>query len=486
MLTFALFIACTSTPDEKGNNSTGAMDTGSPHIEDPGETGDTAPAEETFEPVPVLWGVVPPERRVEDGALVEIDLTAKTDVVDLGFDNSVEAWTYGSGWPGPVIQIREGQTLRINFTNQLPDDETTIHWHGLRISDEMDGIPAIQDPVEPGETFVYEFTPPDPGTYWYHPHVRSNEQIERGLQGVLIVHETDAPVMDIERVFVLDDIAFDEEGAIASSTISPMESVHGRFGNRLLTNGALGVSTGEMRTGAVERWRIVNTANARTMEITVKGARWRVIAVDGTLLPEPYTANTLQVPVGRRFDLEVIQEASEVSLTTVLATQSGGTAQYPVFTATVTDEMSEVTMNGDWTEWNAGDLPALPEPTQTVSLEFDAYVNDATGLANWTINGEVFGDHEVLEVTQDTPSVITLKDLSGRAHPFHLHGQFFQVLSVDGVAPEHPALLDTVLINGESTIEIQTDFSNPGLWMAHCHILEHAEQGMMTQIRVGD
>jgi FtsP/CotA-like multicopper oxidase with cupredoxin domain len=470
MFPIFVLLACAPSDDSRADVNT--------------ELADTAEQEELVIPLPEIWGPAPVQDRVETGDLVEIGLTAMVTEQDWFGEGSFEGWTYDGQWPGPLIQIRQGQTLRVNFQSEL-DEPTTIHWHGLRIEDAMDGVPAIQDPVEPGEGFTYEFTPPDPGTYWYHPHVRSHAQIERGLHGMLIVHEADAPVVDQERAFVLDDILLDTLGRLESSEIVGMESVHGRLGNRLLVNGSLEALSGELRDGAVERWRLVNTANARTLQVTVVGARWRVIGVDGTLLPEPYEARYLYMPVGRRFDLEVIAEEETVQLQVLLPADGGGTTELVVFTGTVDDEPSEVSLDGEWLDWGAAPLPELKTPRQSMQMEFDGFV-DNDELVTWTINGQSWGDHEVMEVDGHTPTQITLRDVSGRPHPFHLHGQFFQVISRNGNPPMYPGLLDTVQMSGNDEVVIQTDFDNPGLWMAHCHILEHAERGMMTQIRVSD
>ncbi|MFT5686706.1 MAG: FtsP/CotA-like multicopper oxidase with cupredoxin domain, partial [Myxococcota bacterium] len=431
-------------------------------------------------PLPVVWGTVALEDQDTDPDVVEVHLTAsETEILwsDDADDITEEVWAYNGVVPGPVIQAWLGQTVRVVFTNDLPD-ETTIHWHGLRIDDEMDGVPAIQDPIQPGETFTYEFTPPDSGTFWYHPHVRSHEQIERGLQGALIVHEPDAPVVQ-ERMFVLDDVSIQSGGSFESFTIGHMTSVHGRFGNTLLANGVNALveplsDTLSADTG--ERWRIVNTANARTLYADVTNASWRVIAVDGTLLPDPYEPEWVQLPIGRRFDLEVIPDGSgePVVLRILLPDTTGGFDEYPVFEGTVSGEIGST----DWQDWPATALPEAPDSfEQDVSLVFD---NEADGnLAVWTINGDTWDEHEAIEVTGGTDSEIEITDESGAEHPFHLHGQLFQVLTRDGEPVDEPGLMDTVMVNPDETLTIWTDFSNPGRWMTHCHILEHTEQGMM-------
>ena len=450
------------------------------------DSGDTERA------LPGVWGPAGLEDFDPDPDVVEVHLEAGVSTKYwTGADEETEVWAYNGQVPGPLVQLWEGQTLRVILDNQLEEAETTIHWHGLRIDDEMDGVPAVQDPVVPGEQFTYEFAPPDTGTYWYHPHVRSYEEVERGLQGALIVHEADAPEVARDRMFVLDDAYVRSTGAFYPFSMSHMEQMHGRQGNLLMANGQ--AVTGdfgeplmdEVQSGASERWRVVNTANARTMYLDVTGASWRVIAVDGTLLPEPYEAEQLVLPVGRRFDLEVIPDAASddtVGLRILLPAGDGTFGEYPVFEGAVTGNDPA----GDWLSWPTEALPSTSAAVeQDVSLRFDNQAGES-GDIEWTINGQVYESHRDIELAANTPSTIELVEKSGAEHPFHLHGQFFQVLEVDGEAPgpEFSGLLDTILLEGDSTVLLYSDFDNPGRWLAHCHILEHAELGMMTEMVV--
>lgn len=405
--------------------------------------------------------------------VVEVHLTAAVSSVEWVEGRQTEIWTYNGLVPGPVIAAKVGDTVRVVLTNEL-EEETTIHWHGLRISDEMDGVPAIQAPVQPGEQFTYEFVVPDSGTFWYHPHVRANEQIEHGLQGMLVVEEADAPELP-ERGFVLDDVYLSASGSFGSFNTNHMEQMHGRFGNLLLANGESRVLDGALAPGVPERWRIVNTANARMMSVEVDGAPWRIVAIDGTLLAEPLEVTRFRMPVGRRIDVEVLPQSSgdTVSLSVFTAGET-----YPVFEASVEGEPGP----GEWTTWPATPLPALADPTQEVELVLNGR-SSTSGQLEWTINDEVYGEHEALPVSADTPTRITVRDRSGADHPFHLHGQFFRVLSRDGEQlPWDAGRLDTVLVGGDEELVLQTDFDNPGRWMAHCHILEHAELGMMAEL----
>jgi len=446
------------------------------------DTADTAPA--VIETLPEVWGVAPAVDINPDPNIVEVELTAAPTTVNWIDAGPTEVWAYNGQIPGPLIQARVGDTVRIHFTNGL-EGKTTIHWHGLRIDNEMDGVPAVQDPVKPGETFTYEFVVPEAGSYWYHPHVRSHFQVEMGLAGLLVVHEDEVPVVNKERYFSWDDIRLDDDGTISEITVTGMDSMHGRHGNMLLNNGSTDLPLKDtIQAGAVERWRIVNTANARTMFFKVKGADWRIVGVDGGLLEEPYRTNRERLAVGQRFDLEIIPKAGEetVSLEMHLPKSSGfGYDKYPMFEATVTGEAGDLELP----EWVAAEVPAIEESEQEVLMELNVE-QTATGALKWTINGEAYEDSEAIEVIGKLPTYVTIKNLSNLEHPFHLHGQFFQNVERNHLPAEEPGLRDTVLIEGGEVLLLYTNFENPGRWMAHCHILEHAKAGMMTEIVVSE
>jgi FtsP/CotA-like multicopper oxidase with cupredoxin domain len=166
---------------------------------------------------------------------IRIDLEARETEWEIRPGQTVAGYGYDGQVPGPVIEARRGVPLEIRFTNRLPEP-TLIHWHGLRVPAAMDGTQGVQRPVEPGETFTYRFTPPDAGTFWYHPHVNEPEQMEKGLYGALIVRGDDEPIVDRERILVLDDLKLDRKGRIAS--FGGLKQRHdGREGDVRLVNG---------------------------------------------------------------------------------------------------------------------------------------------------------------------------------------------------------------------------------------------------------
>ncbi len=190
-------------------------------------------------------------------------------------------WAYDGKVPGPVLRIPQGEPVRIVVENRLAEG-TTVHWHGVRLPIAMDGVPGIsQPPIAPGDTFVYEFTPPDAGTFWYHPHVDGLQQIGRGLSGALIVEERKPPAVDRELLWMIADWRLGNDGQIAVGFGNRMEAMmSGRVGSTVTLNGR--VSAREpVRAGERVRLRLVNGALARIMRLRFEGHRPVVVAIDG-------------------------------------------------------------------------------------------------------------------------------------------------------------------------------------------------------------
>lgn len=460
-------------------------DSGSPSA--PGHDGGSAPVLDSaalpFEP-PLVWGVDKAADGDPAADVVEVELTAAPTSFSFQGISLRGMLAYNGQIPGPLIEAKVGDTIVVHFKNEL-EEPTTIHWHGLRISDEMDGNPRIQTPVQPGESFTYRFVAKEAGSYWYHPHVNTNQQVERGLYGALVIHDPQLPRYDLERQLVLDDILFDSTtGELPSFMGSMMEQMHGRFGNRLLTNGQPShLVVGQAQQGKVERWRIVNTANARTMVLGLGGARFRVIGTDGGALKTPYTTERIEVPVGQRYDLEVsYDDPGKVELLLFVPTVNDAgqlVEQQATMFAVEVAQTGDVAPSVEW--------PALTplidegrEATREVTYELNG-VQTASGL-QWSLNGQPHADEPLFTFQEGETVRIKLINLAGPEHPFHLHGQFFHVVADRGGA--QPGLKDTVLVPGMSTVEIVAYMDNPGRWMAHCHILEHAELGMMSELVV--
>ncbi|MDF1564664.1 MAG: multicopper oxidase family protein [Deltaproteobacteria bacterium] len=427
---------------------------------------------------PLMWGGVAAEDLDPDPDVVEVSLRAEERALDLGGGKVLPMFTYNGLFPGPRIEAKVGDEVVVHFFNDL-DTPQTIHWHGLRISDQMDGSPRIQDPVEPGGSFEYRFVVPDAGTYWYHPHVRSNVGVERGLQGALVVHDPADPHFDLERVLVLDDLLLGMDGNPPPFLATPMEQRHGRQGNVMLTNGQLGGTvTAEAEVGQVERWRLVNSANARTMVLTVAGASFWVVGTDGGRLPEPYRTSRLTLTTGQRYDLQVHYETpGRVTLVNRMTNHDMQGNHVMVVEESFSVSVLDTRRAPTEIVW----APMADFPERAIDrweeMIFDLVQGD-DGL-EWRINGRTNPMRPIYTFEEGDTVSLRLRNESDHEHPFHLHGQFFEIA---GTA--NPGLKDTVLVTAWSDVLITAYLDNPGRWMAHCHNLEHAELGMMAEILI--
>jgi len=443
----------------------------------PEQAAPSAPVKETPPYVmPEVQGVDALVDENPDPNIVEVSLVASRTKHEFKAGAPTTVYAYNGVLPGQLLKAKVGDEVIVHFRNDLPEP-TTIHWHGLRIPDVMDGSPRIQSPVKPGEEFTYHYKLPDAGSYWYHPHVRADVQVERGLYGPIVVFDPKDPTYDAERFLVLDDIRLETSGAI--SPLNGMDyTMGGRFGNTLLTNGHHAkdaVATAEQ--GTVERWRIVNTANARTMVLGVEGATLRVIATDGGLLAEPYVADRITVTIGQRYDLEVTYDRpGPVRLVNFVAAQdSSGAVKEVAMTSFAVDvkESARTPRTIAWPAVKHEERAPTVEATMTFNLQADS-----EGNAEWTINGRAMAEEPLFTWSQGSTVTITLVNKVRTEHPFHLHGQFFEIVDGD------PGLKDVVLVPPSKTMKIRAYMDNPGRWMAHCHILEHAEIGMMAEFVV--
>lgn len=417
-----------------------------------------------------------------DPNIVEVSLSAGRGSTSYKAGTSTAVYTYNGLQPGPLLKAKVGDEIIVHFKNDLPEP-TTIHWHGLRISDEMDGVPRIQEPVKPGAEFTYRFKVPDAGSFWYHPHLNAPEQVEKGLYAPIVVFDPkNDPVYDAERYLILDDIRIDAKGKIAPT--SPMDGMMaGRFGNMLLTNGRpIKEAVGSAEQGTVERWRIVNAANARTMEVGIEGASFRVIAVDGGILPEPYVTSRVTVAIGQRYDLEVTyDQPGTAKLVSWVETQDAAgkvsRTSFDAFTVDVaaTDRAPREVV-----------VPAgtLPERAVTESAKIKVGATQSGDMV-WTLNGVAMPEKPLFSWDQGATVDMTIQNDIPYEHPFHLHGQFFEILDSQGARdPKNPGKKDVILLAPNSTVRLRAYMDNPGRWMIHCHILEHAEMGMMGEVVV--
>ncbi|OGA16527.1 MAG: copper oxidase [Betaproteobacteria bacterium RIFCSPLOWO2_02_FULL_66_14] len=404
-------------------------------------------------------------------------------------------WSYNGVVPGPVLRYRQGERLRVEVENSL-DAETTIHWHGLRVPNAMDGVPHLtQAPIAArGGRFVYEFDLPDAGTYWYHPHLASAEQVGRGLYGALVVEEREPPVVDRDLVWVLSDWRLDRSARMVADFGNFMDASHaGRIGNTVTVNGSIRENFA-VRSGERIRLRLVNAATARIFGLRFEGHEPAVVAHDGQPVA-PRRAERIVLGPGMRADLILDCVAPPGSRHRVIDDFYRQRA-YRLLDLAYSDEPA--------IRSTFGPVPALmPNPIAEPDLgraerhrvRFEGGMMGRLpmgamrhGMA-WMVNGRPIAEtdhrHEpLLSFARGSSQVIEFANDTAWHHPIHLHGHVFRVLSRDGKPePERP-WADTVLLDPDSRAEVAFVADNPGDWMLHCHVLGHQASGMMAVVRV--
>jgi FtsP/CotA-like multicopper oxidase with cupredoxin domain len=429
-----------------------------------------------------------------DPGVVEVSLVAQVSEMNYLATGPAEVWAYRDGAkkdarasvPGPLIEAKQGDHVIVHFRNELPEG-TTIHWHGIRVPNDSDGSTSTQEEIPPSGEYTYEFTARDEGTFWYHPHVRGDTQVERGLHGMLVVHGGPSIPVDQERMIVIDDVKLKASGALSDSTTS-LDIMLGRQGNFIVANGLVD-GTLNAAAHSRERWHIVNTANGRYFNLQLPGHSFQVIGWDGGLLADPYAADTLLIAPGERYDVLVELEGeagSEVALETIHYDR-GHEVPDPGPQRVMTLKLGKApsgTRKALPKRWGEPVELEVPEHAIERGLVLKEEELDDGRDVRFTINDQAFPDVPLLKVREGDIEVWRFDNQSEMDHPFHLHGVFFRVLHVNGVEPEHVGWKDTVNIPQKAQLRLAVQYGDPGVWMYHCHILEHQERGMMGELKV--
>ena len=415
------------------------------------------------------------------GEVIRVALEAKPTEWTVASGTAISGYSYNGQVPGPIIEAKQGVPIEIKFTNSLPEP-TLIHWHGLRIPAAMDGTQATQRPVAPGETFTYQFTPPDAGTFWYHPHMNETQQLEKGLYGAFIVRGTGEPIVDREQILIFDDVDADKRGRL-SKFGGWRERHDGREGDIRLINGKAEPEL-TIAAGQIERWRIINASSARYIRLSIEGSPFRIIGTDGGLIETPVEVTEVLLPAADRVEVLVgpfaegqvlAIESLKYGRMTVKRrnTERFGTLKVGRPRPSIANVQSRLRIIDP-----LADATATPNRTVTFQvrpslLRFaDFFVNDEKHHHDKPVK---VGELQVWDVVNE----------SRMDHPFHLHGFFFQVLSINGKAPAFRSWEDVVNLPPKSTVRIAwIPEDRPGSWMYHCHILEHHEAGMMGHFEV--
>jgi FtsP/CotA-like multicopper oxidase with cupredoxin domain len=408
---------------------------------------------------------------------IEIALEAREADVELVAGHPTHAFTYGGTIPGPLIRGTLGDRLVVHFTNHLPEP-TTIHWHGLRVDNAMDGVPDVTQPaVPPGGTFDYVLDLRDAGLFWYHPHVDSAAQVGFGLYGAVLVDDPSEPPLGDEVVLVLSDIDLAPDGSLLPADASgELASVFGREGNHILVNGRVRPAL-RVVAGLPLRLRVVNAAKARYFQLALDRQSFTWIGGDGGRFSGPITTDMPVLAPGQRGDFVVVPSGpsgSAIPLRWVPFDRGYGTTTgrepVTIMDVDVVAQSGRAAVPVSITrDVEALDTSALPTTlTMTMASVGGHTVLGFDGLASTRTIDAALGDTQVWSLRNETDW----------AHPFHLHGFFFQVV---GEAPAR--WRDTVSVPAHATVRIVTRFDErPGSWMFHCHILDHAELGMMGML----
>jgi FtsP/CotA-like multicopper oxidase with cupredoxin domain len=385
---------------------------------------------------------------------VDVTLTARKTKFQLASGETVDGYTLNGTSPGPLIRAKLGDLVQVTLVNDNVPDGATLHWHGIDVPNAEDGVAGVtQDAVPIGGKHVYRFKADQAGTYWYHSHQVSSEQVRGGLFGTIV-------------------IAPEQPGEVIAA-------IHTYDGKRTI-NGRTGTQQVEMAAGTTARVRVINTDNA-ILRVGLIGMPYKVMAVDGRDVngPTPVTA-AFPLAAGARVDLEAVVPSGGMRLVAGSAAVSLGIGANPP-----TGELPGETVDllGYGKQAPLGLDPAKADRTFEYRIgRRPGFLDGVPGLW-WTINGHKFPDVPMYMVAEGDVVRMTISNTSGQAHPMHLHGHHAVVLSRNGVAATgSPWWVDTLEVGNDETYEIAFLADNPGVWMDHCHNLPHASEGLMTHL----
>ncbi len=434
-----------------------------------------------------------------------INLTTKPGKVNIvGPDfPATDVWGFNGQVPGTAIRLQHGQTLKATVNNAL-DVPTAVHWHGIRLPNAMDGVAGLTQPaIQPGESFQYEFTPPDAGTYWYHSHVNAYEQVGRGLYGPLIIEEAESPQVDRDLVWMIDDWRLLEDASIRNDFAAGHDVSHaGRIGNVPTVNGRFRDIV-KVRTGERIRLRVINASNARNFALSFGELMPTVIAIDGQAI-KPYTASdSITIGAAGRVDLIIDMQGEPGSSMAVVDSFYSDAFDLTKFVYEKTPLRHHV-LDGP-----IGLAAAtIPEPDLSNAIKQEVVIAGGAmgGLQQAKLDGKWLSLREIaqqgyvwaindvvghkpampplIDTKKDTSVILTIRNETAFPHPMHLHGHHMKLLSVDGNALSNPYWVDSPLLMPRQTMEFAFVADNPGEWLFHCHVLEHHAAGLGALVRI--
>lgn len=399
-------------------------------------------------------------------------LSAETKTLRLASGEAIETWTFNGQIPGPALEADEGDLVEVRLVNKNIASGVTLHWHGVDVPNGEDGVAGMtQDAVMPGESYTYRFVVNETGTHWYHSHQQSSIQVQKGLFGSFVIrpsNQQDSETMDAT--------------VMAHHWVTP--------GGREIA--ALGLADTfqrqKVKPGTPVRLRLVNAGNL-TQTFTLNGVSYKVAAVDGYELNEPgtLTDSLLRIGGGGRYDVIFTMPKTPVTLTMISERDPIGIV-YSQDGQGEPDILQKGTVLDITAYGSPADTPFNPstdfDRSFTVILD-QTYFGTYNGEAGqqWVINGKAFPETPTLMVREGDIVKTTFVNRSFADHPMHLHGHHIQVLSRNGEPISgSPLVLDTLNIEPGESFEVAFLANNPGLWMDHCHNLDHAQKGMTMHV----
>ncbi|MER5212022.1 multicopper oxidase family protein [Streptomyces sp. NPDC002838] len=403
-------------------------------------------------------------------------LVAKEKTIRLASGRTVRAWAFNGQVPGPDLRMRQGELVEVTVRNELRGANVAVHWHGVDVPNAEDGVPGVtQNAVRPGGTHVYRFRPDESGTHWYHSHQQTSVQQMRGLFGALIIDPPKPRPADHDWFLAMH--SWDTEDTEDADSV-PALGLADRLERR------------RAAPGSRVRLRLLNS-DRLTHEFSLTGTSFRVTALDGNAVhgPTPVSGQKLALGAGARYDVEFVMPDRPVRLTEVqdfvgardrgLLISADGRGEV---TPDIPSRVFDPTTYG-----TPAPTPFGPESrfSRTQSTVFDNEIGfyDGRFRITWTVNGKAFPDIPHLTVREGDLVRLRFANRSHFDHPMHLHGHHVLVLSRNGrPVTGSPVWLDTVNVRVGEVWEVAFRADNPGIWMDHCHIGDHAVLGMMTHL----
>ncbi len=421
---------------------------------------------------------------------VEVTLTATPTTLSLLPGTETDGFSYNGQVPGPTLAVREGDRLIVHLKNEL-DEETTVHWHGLHLPWSADGSPF--HPIPPGGQADFDFIIPEgtAGTYWYHPHPhhRTAYQVAKGLYGAIVVHAADDPLPEMtDKLLVLSDNRFLMDGSVDLPETQSMQGridfENGREGDVMFVNGQV-MPTIPIRSGEVQRWRIVNASAARVYRIAIPGHEILHVGSDGGLFERAVPMEDILVANSERVEILVRGTGEPGSR---VAVQDMPYDRYiPQTRPRDWDEPRDL-LTLEYSSESPVEQVELPEVMRPIEPLDTAEVtaHRVMVLTQGFINGKAMDMERVDEFAElGATEIWQIENLVGMDHPFHLHGFSFQVLDRNGVPEPFLSWQDTVNVPKHETVRFIVRFDDyAGKWMFHCHILDHEVAGMMGIVQV--